>query len=989
MTGRTGAGKNAGVKIFLSYGHDANAALVARVQKDLVHAGHKIWIDSEKIRHADDWRRRITEGLRECDWVLAFLSRHSVRDPGVCLDEIGMALGLKGGAIAPILAEPEAQVQIPVSIGHIQWLDMSDWAAHHQEGGAVWEAWYRPLLDRLLARLAAPETQRFAGEISRLETLLQPAAQDADMPRLLEGFVGRVWLRDRVDAWRKAPESGRGTAIYGQPGLGKSAFAAWMAHYGRANVVALNLCRYNLALRHESAQVVRTLAFQIATRLPDYRRLLLDWLERRAASGHPLAALPAADLFDALLVQLLHRGIDGGRRNDRFLIIVDALDETLRDDGRSVLAELLDDRAPNLPPWIALLVTSRPEPEIKRQFSGFRPLDLDRAAAENQDDLRAYVRDWLAAHGQDQARAEPVVAAADGNFLYVREVLKDAAAGLGDLATPAGLPRGLVGVFLRRFRHVFPDVARYRAELAPALAVLCAAEQPVPLVLLARMQGWDEDARETFLEALGGHLERRGEAVAPFHKSLRDWLTTRAEASGAYFIDPAPGTLRLAGALRENLRRWLDDPAQGQPDCFTLTELPLQLPRLPEPASRDWMAACGDRNRLAAGIVAIVAGFCATFAWPQALSWLRALRHLAAALGSEGDGWAQWAAWNHGDLLLPLGDLAGARTAYEDYFAICKRRAASDPDDTDSQRNLSVSHNKLGEVIQAQGDLAGARDTFRAGMDIRARLAARDPDNAEWQRDLSVSHNRLGDVMQAQGDLAGARDAFRAGMAIAAHLAARDPDNAQWQRDLSISHEKLGDVMQAQGDLAGARDAFRAGMDIRARLAARDPDNAQWQRDLSISHNKLGDVMRAQGDLAGARDAFRADMDIAARLAARDPDNAQWQRDLSISHEKLGDVMQAQGDLAGARDAFRAGMDIRARLAARDPDNAQWQRGLFVSAWWLADVHAALGEIGPARDFAGQALAQAQALMRRYPDFAEHAEDLRSAEALHRLICGV
>ena len=99
--------------------------------------------------------------------------------------------------------------------------------------------------------------------------------------------------------------------------------------------------------------------------------------------------------------------------------------------------------------------------------------------------------------------------------------------------------------------------------------------------------------------------------------------------------------------------------------------------------------------------------------------------------------------------------------------------------------------------------------------------------------------------------------------------------------------------------------------------------------------------------------------------------------------------MQAQGDLAGARDAFRAGMDIIARLAARDPDNAQWQRGLFVSAWWLADVHAALGEIGPARDFAGQALAQAQALMRRYPDFAEHAEDLRSAEALHRLICGV
>ena len=220
------------------------------------------------------------------------------------------------------------------------------------------------------------------------------------MSRLLDGFVGRRWLRDEVNGLRTAPAAPRVVALYGEPGFGKGAFSAWMAHSGRANVVGLNLCSYILdARRNEPAQVVRTLAFQIATRLPDYRRLLLDWLERRAAAGKVLAALPAADLFDALLVQPLGHAIDGGRRSDRFVVVIDALDETLHADGRSSLAELLASLAPKLPPWLVFLVTSRTEREIERQFSALHARVLDGEAVGNQDDLRHYVRDWLAAQG--------------------------------------------------------------------------------------------------------------------------------------------------------------------------------------------------------------------------------------------------------------------------------------------------------------------------------------------------------------------------------------------------------------------------------------------------------------------------------------------------------------------------------------------------------------------------------------------------------------
>jgi len=59
-------------------------------------------------------------------------------------------------------------------------------------------------------------------------------------------------------------------------------------------------------------------------------------------------------------------------------------------------------------------------------------------------------------------------------------------------------------------------------------------------------------------------------------------------------------------------------------------------------------------------------------------------------------------------------------------------------------------------VLVAQGDSAGALAAFRRGLAIAEALAARDRANTQWQRDLPISHDRIGDVLVAQGDGAGA-----------------------------------------------------------------------------------------------------------------------------------------------------------------------------------------------------------------------------------------
>jgi hypothetical protein len=64
------------------------------------------------------------------------------------------------------------------------------------------------------------------------------------------------------------------------------------------------------------------------------------------------------------------------------------------------------------------------------------------------------------------------------------------------------------------------------------------------------------------------------------------------------------------------------------------------------------------------------------------------------------------------------------------------------------------------------------------------RLAGSEAGNADWQRDLSVSNNKIGDVLVSRGNLPEALKSYRAGLAIAERLAGTDTGNAERQRCL-------------------------------------------------------------------------------------------------------------------------------------------------------------------------------------------------------------
>jgi tetratricopeptide (TPR) repeat protein len=953
------------MKVFLSYGHDHNAPLVAQITRDLQAAGHVVWIDTAEIKAGDQWRRSIVDGLSDTDWTLGFLSRHSTRQPGVCLDELAIALHVKGGTIATILLEAEKEVGPPISMSHIQWLDMHDWAARQAAGDA---AWYQGKIAEILALLASPTTQHFAGEIENLDRLLKPITQEADIGLLADGFVGRQWLRDRLETWRRVELQSRLFWLTGAPGSGKSAFAAWLAHYGKVSVLGLNLCRYNVEDRRDPGRVLRTIAFQIATRLPDYRRLLLDRLLRQDPDGNELARKSPAALFDWLLAEPLRFGIDGGRTDDRYLVVIDALDETIR-DGRSELAEVLAESVPKLPSWISLLVTSRPELPIVRQFSGFQPQTIDAGAPENLDDLRRFTRDWLASRLQGQAETdalvEQVVAASAGNFLYLRKLREAVDAGFLPLSDTQALPRGLVGLYERWFRRQFSDVAAFE-RLVPLLEVLIAAQQAVPEVWLARIFGWSKREQARMLEQLGSLFERRPEGVTAFHKSLRDWLVDEQSAGADFVIDAESGAQRLCRSLWEAFRAWAKAGDAAPLDGFCARELSWQILHGTQAMALELARAAGPWAALWEDLLRVGEQLSAHTA---ALSWWRMAARLAELTGGPARRQHTFALHRAGDISRTLGRREEAKEAYRTSLVLARSLMAEDAQNPEARHALFAALLREGNMAMIEGHVAKALEAYGEASAIVRGLREQAPDNAEWQRNFFVSLERLGDARAALGDHAAALAAYREGAAI---LGAMQPSDTSLRRDAAVNASKIGDMLMDGGDTEGALASYRAALAITRAVSAEAPASSAGQRDVYAHLSRIGDALMARGELAGALEAYGEGLQVMRALVAQDPSHVEWRRDLHIALIKRSDILRANSDLAGALAAAQESLAIARALAASDRGNAEWQRDVVVSLMELGDVHRAQGD----RAGAIAAFEEGLALAAQDPGRADRREDI-------------
>ena len=163
----------------------------------------------------------------------------------------------------------------------------------------------------------------------------------------------------------------------------------------------------------------------------------------------------------------------------------------------------------------------------------------------------------------------------------------------------------------------------------------------------------------------------------------------------------------------------------------------------------------------------------------------------------------------------------------------------------------------------ALGQFEPARRQFQAELLIRKQLLAATPERHELQRDLSLCHSRLGDVLLALGQRAAALSEHRADLILARRLAAALPQEARVQRELSVSLNKVADILASDSEGRAALDLYREALSIRQGLLKAAPTDPQRQYDVSVSHSRIGEAWVGLGDSGAALRSFERALGVA------------------------------------------------------------------------------------------------------------------------------
>lgn len=529
------------MQLFFSYGHDYNSIIVERLKNDLEKEGYKVWIDFDKIKAGNDWRRKITTGILESDMVFSFASKHSLRNPGVCLDELSIAVCVKGAQVQSILLE--TNVMPPSNLSHRQYIDMSSWKQHMEQGD--FEDWYALNYKEVLSVINSPETKKYADEIEYLRKKLKPELLTVKKDNLAQQmYCGREWLVEKIKEW--VHSDSKVLLLKGGPGTGKSSFVAHEFLFNDA-VVAAIYCEWNNPFMNNYESISRTLIFQLSTKLPDYRAQVIEILKGMEEYGtQNVNGILGQDIFKCLLVRPLQQLIDGNRSTN--LILIDGMDEIENDKNVGIrkvnqLAEMIGREISNFPRWIKFVLTSRPDMSVYKPLSDVHRIDIDTYKVFNYSDVQEYIKKRVETRYQEK-NIEKICEKCNGNFLYAKLLCDYICSNKISILDINKLMPNIGSFYLQNFDRTFKNIEDFDKSYYPVLCMLAVSPEPVPITTIKNGMHWGQRQYLKFLKQVSHLLNTDEEKLSFFHKSLKDWIMS--EDADEYVVEPVTGYNVLA-----------------------------------------------------------------------------------------------------------------------------------------------------------------------------------------------------------------------------------------------------------------------------------------------------------------------------------------------------------------------------------------------------------------------------------------------------------
>lgn len=934
------------MRLFISYGHK-ESEICRRIYQALKDRGHDPWFDERRICFGNDWRERIANGIEKSGSVVACLSQYSMREKGVCLDELAISVGVKGGNIVSILLE---DVNPPASVSHKQWLDMRGWEEKMAAGEDVFTPWFDAKMAELYAVLESKENREFSGQITELKKRLTVYYSTSRQEKLLRNaFIGREWVDAAVSRWLQDDSAPRTCLLTGAPGVGKSAYAAHFTHYN-GSVAAALFCSSDMDTFNDPRTVIQTLSYLLACRLPAYRQsLMLHLPEDRAA----VERLSEKELFEQLISKPLSLSVDGN--HERMILLLDGLDECGSPEN-NVLAKTLYEYVDSLPDWLRIMIVARDIPAISVYTKGAQRIEIGSESENNLQDIRAYYRFELESRfGNDPQWAnalDRMTARSQGIFLYA-QMLADLLRSRGTLGAVEEYPDGLDAVFTSWFSWFFSD---FRSFWRPAISCILGAPAPLPAETLRRVMHWGENELADFRARLKVLLrieknEFDEETLVFDHAFVREWLT-RGAGENVYFCSPKDGAEKLAAELYAIFER---DPEElSFWEAVHLMDLPL-----------------GERQREEIGKslnlvshTTEAGNYCETWGrltqaenvYQKALS----LSEECCRANESEDALHRKARCL--DKLSHLAKIEGilprALEMQETALSIEKSLAEENPSDN-NRKNLAKSYLVKGMLLQMQGLLDNALELYQKGFYINKDLSTK-LGTPEIMIDLAASYECIGFVLwkQRNPDEDEALEQFQKSRAIRESLKP-EHNTPDYLRDLAICYNNMGIIQHKKGNLGAALELYQKSLSIRKDLNAKlgTPDSLIM---LAGSYNNIGAILYAKGDFDGALELYNKSLSINKDLSSTVATTDVFQN-LATNCSNMGDIYHKKGDLKRALELYRKGLgifeDLRNKL-----DTPETIMSLASNCFKTAYVLLANGDLGEVKNLCQKCLSTCEAL---------------------------
>ncbi|XP_028402236.1 uncharacterized protein LOC114525210 isoform X2 [Dendronephthya gigantea] len=389
----------------------------------------------------------------------------------------------------------------------------------------------------------------------------------------------REWLLKEVDEWFCSSESdSRIKLITAGPGFGKSVFAAKVCEEFEKNgkLAACHFCDFSNSNLRDPMVMLESLASQMCTSVPGFQEVLLDQLGRR----HQVQNL--RDAFQIYLQNPLDELVIKEPR----LVVIDGLDESAA-DNKNEITHLIAEYFPDLPEYIKILVTSRPEISVTDlTLRDDQKTDISNVHDNNNLDLELYFKECfpsLVGREVDESEVSRdlyeypylyrliwynsisllsiFVAKCQGSFLYAYHFQSGLRA-RHDLEKITNndvmefLPDGLNSIYQGYFTRLEDEINAIKHEkfdVLKILEMLAASEGPLPLTFVAQAFGLAPDCRETkdiinkINETVSCLLYVSDDMLTVFHKSVIDWLQAKGYKDHQYTVkvDDGHGLLWL------------------------------------------------------------------------------------------------------------------------------------------------------------------------------------------------------------------------------------------------------------------------------------------------------------------------------------------------------------------------------------------------------------------------------------------------------------